>query len=250
MPDTRSHRGPDPRDGEAFGPSRLPALRAAVSDLSWLLSRGYATVSALKLVGDRWNLTERQRMAVRRSACSDEARARRGACQVATAALAGRDLWIDGFNVVTTLEAGLGGGVVFHCRDGTYRDLAGVHGTYRRVVETLPALDLLAVVLGELRVRHARWFFDRPVSNSGRIRALVQQTAAERSLDWSVDLVDNPDPILKQCPEIVATADSAILDAGPRWFNLARHTIERTSVGARVIDLSDPIPPGLTPGSP
>jgi hypothetical protein len=94
-------------------------------------------------------------------------------------------------------------------------------------------------VLGELRVRHARWFFDRPVSNSGRIGALVRQTAAERSLDWSAELVDNPDPILKHSVELVATADSAILDAGPPWFNLARHAIERTSVGTRVIDLSD-----------
>jgi hypothetical protein len=239
VPDTRSHRGPDPRDGEAFGPSSWPALRAAVADLSWLLGRGYAPVSALKLVGDRFSLTERQRMAVRRSSCADEARLRRAAGQVAAAAVAGRDLWIDGFNVVTTLETWLGGGVVFHCRDGTYRDLAGVHGTYRRVVETLPALEILAVVLRGLQVRHARWLFDRPVSNSGRIRALVQQTAAEQSLAWSVELVDNPDPILKQSIEVVATADSAILDAGPPWFNLARHVIETTAVRGQVIDLSD-----------
>ncbi len=27
MPDKRAHRGPDPRDAEAFGPLNLPALR-------------------------------------------------------------------------------------------------------------------------------------------------------------------------------------------------------------------------------
>ena len=70
VPDSRSHRGPDPRDAEAFAAHTLPALRAAIADLAWLLNRGYAVVSALKLVGDRWNLTERQRMAVRRSACT------------------------------------------------------------------------------------------------------------------------------------------------------------------------------------
>ena len=61
VPDSRTHRGPDPRDAQAFGPSALSALRAAVADLSWLLERGYAIVSAVKLVGDRWSLTERQR---------------------------------------------------------------------------------------------------------------------------------------------------------------------------------------------
>ena len=77
MPDKHAHRGPDPRDGDLFGPSYWPALREAVADLSWLLGRGYAPVSALKLVGDRWSLTERQRQAVRRAAFSDDARQRR-----------------------------------------------------------------------------------------------------------------------------------------------------------------------------
>ena len=66
MPDSRAHRGPDPRDREAFAPSCVPALCTAVADLSWLLGRDYAPVSALKLVGDRYSLTERQRQAVRR----------------------------------------------------------------------------------------------------------------------------------------------------------------------------------------
>jgi hypothetical protein len=238
VPDTRSHRGSDPRDAEAFGPASLPALRAAVSELSWLLGRGYALLSALKLVGDRWNLTERQRMAVRRSACSDEARARRAARHVAVEAVAASSLWIDGFNVLTTIEAWLGGGVVLHCRDGTFRDLAGVHGSYRKVAETVPALETLAAGLVALRVPGVRWLFDRPVSNSGRIRGLVLETADRLALDWTVDLMENPDPVLKQSPEIIATADSAILDAGPRWFNLARHVIETPGGAGVVIDLS------------
>ena len=119
-------------------PGACPALRGATADYSWLLSRGYATVSTLKLVGDRWNLTERQRMAVRRSACSDQPaprRLERSCCEID---LAGCILLIDGFNVLTTIEAALGGAVVLSCRDETYRDIAGLHGTYRRVEETMP----------------------------------------------------------------------------------------------------------------
>jgi hypothetical protein len=236
--ESRGHRGSDPRDAECFGPSCLPALRGAVSDLSWLLGHGYAPVSALKLVGDRWRLTERQRMAVRRSACSDEARAFRGAREVRAAELVGRDLWIDGFNVLTTIEAWLGGAVVLHCRDGTYRDLAGIHGTYRRVAETLPAIETLAVVLRGLGARSVRWLFDRPVSNSGRIRALVLQTAGDRAIDWTVELVADPDRLLEQSMEIVSTADSGILDEGPRWFNLVGEVIGASAGLGRVIDLT------------
>jgi hypothetical protein len=238
VPDSRRHRGPDPRDTEAFGAPSLPALRSAVSDLSWLLGRGYAPVSALKLVGDRWGLTERQRMAVRRSACSDEDRSRRQATRLTPADVAGLGLWIDGFNVLTTIESYLGGGVVLHCRDGTFRDLAGVHGTYRRVVETTPALELLATHVEDRHVGRVRWLFDRPVSNSGRIRSFVLEIARARALDWSVDLVDNPDPLLKVSIAPIATADSVILDAGPRWYNLAREVLEARAGVGHVVDLS------------
>jgi hypothetical protein len=238
VPDSRSHRGPDPRDAEAFGPTALPALRGAVSDLSWLLGRGYAPVSALKLVGDRWSLIERQRMAVRRSSCTDDDRDRRQAARLSAADLAGRGLWIDGFNVLTTIEAHLGGGVVIHCRDGTFRDIAGVHGTYRKVVETTPALEWLARRIVELRVGPVRWLFDRPVSNSGRIRSLVLEIARRHDVDWTVDLVDNPDPILKVAAVPIATADSVILDAGPAWFNLTRDVIASIGGTERVVDLA------------
>ena len=99
MPDKRAHRGPDPRDGEAFGPPAWPALRGAVADFSWLLGRSYAPLSALKLVGDRWSLTERQRQAVRRAACSDDARDRRTARQVTACSICGKNLVIAAFLV-------------------------------------------------------------------------------------------------------------------------------------------------------
>lgn len=238
MPDKRAHRGPDPRDDVAFGPSAWPALRGATLDLSWLLSHGYAPVSALKLVGDRWSLTERQRKAVGRSACSDLAREHRMASQVAADAVAGKAIAIDGFNVLTTIEAALGGAVVLICRDTSCRDIAGIHGSYRKVAETLPALDRLAKVLETLKVGPCHWLFDRPVSNSGRIRGVVLEIAAEQSADWFVELVDNPDPILAESSQIVATADSAILDSGPRWLNLARIVIETTCPEAMIVDLS------------
>jgi hypothetical protein len=234
------HRGPDPRDAETFGQAVLPALRQAVSDLSWLLGHGYATVSAVKLVGDRWSLTERQRLAIRRAACSDSARSDRLARQSTADDLTGRLLLVDGFNVVTTIETALGGGVVLHCRDETYRDLAGIHGTYRKVAESLPALEHVGVRLSRLGVNQALWFFDRPVSNSGRVRAMVQDIAAQSGWNWTVELVYNPDGVLAESRDLVATADSAILDRCGRWFNLARNVIESQCPSALIVDLATP----------
>jgi hypothetical protein len=139
MPDTRKHRGPGPQDPKWFGPDAQAGLRAAVADLSWLFSRGYVAPSAVNLVGDRYRLVERQRVAVLRSACSDVALAGRRSRELDLRSIRGRPLRIDGFNLILTLETALGGGVVLVGRDGCYRDMASVHGTYRRVAETRPA---------------------------------------------------------------------------------------------------------------
>jgi hypothetical protein len=237
LPDTRTHRGPDPRDSPAFDPPAWPALRAAVGDLSWLLERQYAPTSSLKLVGDRYALTDRQRMAVMRSSCSDAALLCRGEHQLSASELSGKAIVVDGFNLLTTIEAALGGGVVLRGRDGVYRDLAGIHGTYRKVAETLPALRLVGAVLAALGVTRTRWLLDRPVSNSGRLRTMILETAQQQGWAWDAELAYNPDALLGASVDLIATADSAILDGGPRWFNLARETIERQIPTARIVDL-------------
>jgi hypothetical protein len=234
--DARPHRGPDPRDAKLFAPDQVPRLREALADYAWLLSRGYAAASALKLVGDRYALAARQRMAVLRCACSDEARAFRLAHRVNPDDLRGQPLWLDGFNVLTTIEAALGGAVVLVGREGAYRDLAGVHGTYRRVAETIPAVARIGDYLDTVSVGSCVWYLDRPVSNSGRLRAILLDLAAERGWSWSVELPFSPDPILADAPEVIATADAAILDRGPRWFPLARAVIEAGIPDARLVD--------------
>ena len=72
MPDKRIHRGPHPDDGKLFAAEKIAGLRTALADYSLLLTKGYAETGALKLVGDRFALTQRQRVAVMRSACTDE----------------------------------------------------------------------------------------------------------------------------------------------------------------------------------
>ncbi len=242
MPDTRTHRGPHPEDAALFAPSAWPALRAATADLCWLLSRDYATPSALKLVGDRYQLAARQRAALERCACSDADRRRRESRRVAADALTGHPLRLDGYNVLTTIEVALGGGVLLAACDGTLRDIASMHGTYRKVAETMPALELLGGMAAAYRTGTWFWYLDRPVSNSGRLKKIMETLAAERAWPWQVELVPSPDAVLAECTDIIVTADSAVLDRCRQWFNLARDVVERHLPGARVVPLgTEPI---------
>jgi hypothetical protein len=222
-----------------FAESFRPVLCRATAELAWLLTRGYSAAAALKLVGDRYQLSARQRMAVGRAACSDADLARRKATQVPAEALCGGLLAVDGYNVLTTVEAALAGGAVLLARDGTYRDMASMHGSFRRVAETQPALELLGHTLTDLGVAQCRWYLDRPVSNSGRLKTLMREVAEAAGWHWTVELVPSPDPVLAQSTEPVATADHVILDRCARWFNLARETVSRHVPDAWIVNLSD-----------
>ena len=238
MPDTRAHHGPHPEDQQLFAPQAWPRLQSAVMDYSWLLTRDYAAASGLKIVGDRYELNQRQRMAVARSSCSDQAMGARGKRRVSPEEMAGSIVSIDGFNLLTTIEVALGGGVILAARDGCFRDIAGVHGTYRKVEETCPSILLAGKALSSQRVNEAVWYLDKPVGNSGRLKGMLLETARGHRWNWHVELVMNPDAVLIESQTPVATADSAILDRCGTWVNLARHVITTHVLEARVVPMA------------
>jgi hypothetical protein len=237
VPEKRRHRGPDPEDAKLFAPRLWPVLRAATSDLCWLFNRGYAARSAVELVGNRYSLARRQRLAVGRCACAEEVRQRRLRRQVDPEALRGQELWLDGFNVLIGIEAALSGGVILLGCDGCYRDMANIYARYREVEETFPALQLIGQFCAAHAARRCRWWLDRPVSNSGRFKQAILEAAAGAAWDWEVELVFSPDKILAESDQVVATGDGVILDRCERWLNLARLVIDAEIPQARIVDL-------------
>jgi len=238
-PDTRQHRGAHPEDPRLFAADQLPALRAATFEYSWLLSRGYPTAAALKLCGDRHGLTERQRTAVSRAACADASRARRQANRLEVREIAGQALAVDGFNLIITLEAALSRGVLLRCRDGCTRDMASVHGSYRSVEETEPAIRLAGEALERLGASAVRWLLDQPISNSGRLAARLREMAAERGWPWTVETVFNPDTNLIASERIVVSSDSAVIEGAGCWTDLTSHLVGEQFAHAWLVDLRD-----------
>jgi hypothetical protein len=233
MPDKRIHRGQHPSDATLFAADRIPDIRCAVADYSLLLSKGYAEKSSLKLVGDRFILTERQRLAVMRSACSDEQLEVRRRRKIEISEMGGKAIAIDGYNVLITIEAAMSGGLIFKGRDGCCRDLASIHGTYHRVSETLPAIEMIGDFLQETGISNSLWLLDSPVSNSGRLKIILR----EHNPDWQVELVASPDAVLIKSDKIVASSDSVILDKCVKWVNLAGEIIKKWLPAAKIIDL-------------
>lgn len=231
------NRGKKSKDDEIFGPKWRPFFKQAVDDCCFLLTRGYAIKSVSQLVGNRYRLNSRQRHALRRMISSDQAVAARNEKGCTVEALRWARVEVDGFNLLILLENILSGAYIFKCRDGTYRDISSVHGSYKSVVKTEEAIHLVGDMLAVLQPASVKWYFDRPVSNSGQLKSLFLQISEAKGWNWEVELVFSPDKMLAGSSAIVITSDAWILDETSRWFNFGAYLIEKRGLAADVIDV-------------
>ncbi len=237
MPDKRKHRGQHPADKQLFTEKSIPLLRTAVQDFSWLLSRGYAPNASLKLVGDKFRFKERQRMAIRRCGCDEASIQKIEARQCQAAEIKGRHIQLDGFNVLIIVESALSGGLILKGMDHCYKDLASIHSTYRRVNETVTAIELIGESMQSLGLASAKWYLDQPVSNSGRLKVMLLEVAAKKGWNWEVELVYNPDTTLIANGELVASSDNFVIQEATAWFNLTGWIIDHHLPESQVINL-------------
>ncbi len=234
---TTRNRGKQSSDDKWFAPKWHPIFSAAVDDLCHLLSRGYAANSALQVVGNRYKLNKRQRNAILRISTSDEENRLRTKSVCSIKDLKNGTVEIDGFNLLILLEAALSGAYIFKARDGLYRDISSVHGSYKRVMKTEEALHLIGSTLKDLEVKEVKWYLDQPVSNSGRLKTRLYELSAENDYRWNAELVFDPDKVLAKSKEIVVSSDGWILDNAERWFNLGAYIIERQLKEANVMEI-------------
>ena len=230
-------RGFDPNDSRWFSGEAVRTLKKAQDEIQWLLDRGYRFDSVLPFVCNHYLLSSRQRLALQRSVLSTAKFERRRNTMLPFEAARNETIYIDGFNLVITIEVALSGSPVILGKDGVIRDLAGLRGTYRIIDKTEMAIKLIGKTLCDLEAKSVVFYLDSPVSNSGRLRKIILDRSTEWNLPVYVELVPNADVMLSRMNRIVSF-DAIILDTCEGWFNLARKIIEDNINDIWIVDLS------------
>ena len=223
-------RGFVPEDERNFSPEALEKMKTASRHVCYLVNEGYDLKQATTFVGNHYLLSERQRLAIMRSIATQEQMENRKNKQVPLQELSGKEVWIDGFNLVITLEVLLSDSILFSCMDGTIRDLAALRGTYRMIPETDTAVRILFDILRETEVRRVNILLDQPVSNSGRLKTRIVEIAEEYPFALDINILKDVDRELYG-KENVITSDSIILDHCNSWVNLTPECLKRQGAG-------------------
>ena len=227
-------RGYVPEDERNFSPTALETMRTASRHINYLINEGYDLKQASTFVGNHFLLSERQRLAIMRSLATREQLAERSAKKNAR----GNEVWIDGFNTIITLEVMLSDSILFSCMDGTIRDLASLRGTYRIIPETREAVQILFDMLRKMQVETVHVLLDAPVSNSGRLKALMADAGENYPFSLDIQIQKNVDRELYG-KENVISSDSVILDHCKSWLNVTARCAEQKGIAViRVWELT------------
>ena len=204
-------------------------IQAAAQDFRFLLGRGYPRKPCLDIVGTRYQLTSDQRNLLHRGVFSEEDSRSRKKKKIPFGRLSGKKLAIDGYNVLITVEAGLCGRPLVLADDGFSRDISGLSGNFRQTETSEKALTLILDELKRAKPKRILFLFDAPISKSGELAEEVRRRLNEAFLPGDAQAVKVPEHILIGFPGIVATSDTAVIDASEKVLDLADHIL-RTRV--------------------
>ncbi|ERI91827.1 hypothetical protein HMPREF1982_02870 [Clostridiales bacterium oral taxon 876 str. F0540] len=232
-----TRRGFDAEDYKWFSKDEVKRLKTAQEEVKWLLDRGYKMSSIVEFAGGHYQFSARQRTALSRGTASQNQCDSRNSKLISFSDIENSCIYIDGFNLIITLEVALSNSVLILGNDGCFRDLAGLRGTYKIIDKTEKALDLTMRELKKLKISKAYFYLDAPVSNSGRLKSRIIDYAEKWKIPVEVLLVPNVDPILESMKRVV-TSDSIILDKCISWLNLSRRIIEGYIDDAWIISLN------------
>ena len=201
--------------------SKFEDLQKAAEDFRYLLNRAYPRKAALELVGNRYGLTFDERHLLHRGVFSDADSKSRRKRKIPIGKVRNRDLAIDGYNVIITIEAGLLGRPLILGDDGFIRDISGLSGNFKKTERTEEALQLIFEVVKRVKPYQSLFLFDAPISMSGRLAQEVRDLLKRESLLGDARAVEVPEKILIGFPGVIATSDTAIIDRSKEVVDLA-----------------------------
>lgn len=221
-------RGYVPEDEKFFSDKSMTILKKASDDIRYLINNGYQIKNASVFVGNHYNLSERQRLALVRSVSSQEQLSKRKRNKIEVLE---NDsvVYIDGFNTIITLEVAFSDSPIFLCMDNTVRDLAGLRGTYRIIDKTESAVIAIGKTLKKHNIKKAVFYLDAPVSNSGRLGQKIKDSLSDYPFETEIIVINEVDHELKKLENVISS-DAIILDNCKSWYNLVYEILKEENL--------------------
>jgi hypothetical protein len=208
----------------------------AVADYFYLINRKYPEKSALKIVGDHYQLRSEFRTLLYRGICSVKQAQNRSQRLVQSLP---DYLIVDGYNVLLTLLNYRLGRFVFISTDNLCRDAGSLFGKIKKESLLMDCAALLIDYLRAYRSISVIIYLDSPVSHSQDHAQLLNQLLLKNNINGKVELVHSADFSIKHHMDgTIATSDSALIDSCSNPIIDIPHQIIEQKYEAKLFDIS------------
>lgn len=214
----------------------MPEPGKAITDIRYLLDRGYPRKGAIMFICNHYRLDIKWRYVFTRVVFGRDTIQNRREKTVKCEDLDGEVVLVDGYNVLIGVESALKGEPVYLCDDGFLRDIRGVFRNYRCSGLTERAMDEILGVLTGFAPFRVEFLFDSQISKSGEMARWVEKKLKDVGLIGVARTSRHVDHDLKQSNGIIATADGSIIDEVPKAVNIQACVLEQLNLSPVIIE--------------
>jgi len=209
-------------------------LRQASRYLLMLASMGFSKEQSFRLVTEKFSLRREEILLLRRVIRWPDESLRSALKKIPPFLAGGRNISVDGLNVLVTVEEILLGNPVYLSTDGFIRDARAAYSSYRPGSMTEEAIRGITRELIEIKAGYVDVIFDSPHPGSGRLASIVRDVFAEMGVDWSCRAERDADSAVAR-GEIAASSDVSVIEKAKAVIDIPELVARRRNAEIRVI---------------
>lgn len=201
-------------------------VEQGIHDLRYLLNQGYPRDSAVEFVSDHYRLRSEERHILFRCVFSTEDIEDHLSRLIDISEVEGKEVGIDGYNVLITVESILNGEKVILCDDGIVRDLQAIFGKYKMSESTEKTVIKIIKKLKEFEPGRIEIFFDKQVSKSGELAGFTRRQLDKQNSTGNATTVARTDSTVWNS-EVSASSDRVIIEKSEKIIDIPSEFLDR-----------------------
>jgi hypothetical protein len=199
------------------------------------VDRGYPKDCAIRFVSNHHCLPNEHRFVLVRAIVESGLALSRRAKSLSIESMRGGVVFIDGYNVLITVESLLAGYPIYLCDDRVLRDTRGLFRSYKSSQFTIPAISMILDLLALVKPSWIMVLLDQQMSHSGELAELMRVMIARRFLPGNAMTARDVDHLLKEAPAIIATSDGNIIDSVSSFVDIPRNMARKMGIDLQLL---------------
>jgi hypothetical protein len=219
-----------------YGSHMREKLLKPARDIRRILLWGYPKFATIRFVADHFQLNVEERHILTRIIVPPERIASRISKKVAFIDTRYKDILLDGYNVLLSVDSLLRKKPIWLCDDGYVRDTRCYFSKAKQVEDLEKSLDLVIKFLCEAHPKSVIFLLDAQISRSGELAGFIRYKMEEHEIPGEARISKTTDFELKAYEEcqkndlVVATSDGIVIDSVSQVIDIPACLMEKMGI--------------------